>query len=989
MTPGQPRSAQPPDWAAFVEQAIEAAPPTAGRRVAELPGTAGFAVILAPLAELAADRLAVEVTEIGGVDLPAVRGGFVDRLARRLAQVAARTLVLELNVARVAGSLVGDTSSDRFDDFVRQASGRPGLSRLFSEYVVLARLLAQASLRAGAATAELLGRFGDDRALIVDGLLAGRDPGPLVEVESGVGDGHRQGRSVSVLRFASGARVVYKPRSLAAHGHFNEVARWLDARLGRRELRTLALLERPGYGWVEFVEQRPCTAPRQVERFYFRQGVLLALLHALDTTDVHHENLIACADDPVLVDLETLFHPVPPVVPVADPAARVLASSVYRTGLLPQLRLGDETAWDMSGLGADKDTALPFAGVEFAAAGTDEMRLVRRPRVFAGARNRPVLDGREADPAAFTEPLLAGFRTGYRTIAAHRDELTGPLGLLHRFAEDEVRVVLRSSNGYARLLEESSHPDVLRDAAERDRLLELIRAESIGNALLTRVAEDEIAQLWDGDIPLFTSRPGTADLWNGRGDRLAGVLGTPGLRRAIDKIDAMDAADKADGTDGTDETDRRGQEWIILATMAARSTGLGDSIGRRSTARVRSGPTCGAPDPDRLLTAACRIGDQLVALAHQDEHRTNWLGLELLDQRYWRLGPLGADLADGYGGIALFLAQLSRITGSARYAEPARQALRPVPGLLAALAEHPDQLGYVGTGGFAGLGGIAYALTQVATALDDDGIGAWVEPAVQLISTAVGADPESGVFTGKAGGLAALLAVHRATGSAAAWQAAQACADRLVERPLPARTGFAFGSAGIGWALLAFTAAGGGPRFTDAGLAALRSAASRSAVAPRAEEPQSEPGSDDLSWCHGLAGLALAVADSPLAAADPQLAPVLDRALRGITASDPPADHSLCHGELAVLELLHVAAPSPEAAAVAEAALARRAGRLLAALEHDGPRCGTPGAVPHPGLLTGLAGIGHGLLRLGFADHVPSALLLRPPAANRPSGARP
>lgn len=52
---------------------------------------------------------------------------------------------------------------------------------------------------------------------------------------------------------------------------------------------------------------------------------------------------------------------------------------------------------------------------------------------------------------------------------------------------------------------------------------------------------------------------------------------------------------------------------------------------------------------------------------------------------------------------------------------------------------------------------------------------------------------------------------------------------------------------------------------------------------------------------------------------------------------------------------------------------------LLAAVEDDGPRCGTPDHVPHAGLLTGLAGIGHGLLRAGFPDRVPSVLLLDQP----------
>ena len=63
--------------------------------------------------------------------------------------------------------------------------------------------------------------------------------------------------------------------------------------------------------------------------FYRRQGVLLALLYLLGMTDIHHENLIACADQPVLVDVETLLHPDLPVPTAApDPAARALRTSV-------------------------------------------------------------------------------------------------------------------------------------------------------------------------------------------------------------------------------------------------------------------------------------------------------------------------------------------------------------------------------------------------------------------------------------------------------------------------------------------------------------------------------------------------------------------------------------------------------------------------------------------------------------------------------------
>ncbi|HEY0636728.1 MAG TPA: hypothetical protein VGD67_03710, partial [Pseudonocardiaceae bacterium] len=67
-----------------------------------------------------------------------------------------------------------------------------------------------------------------------------------------------------------------------------------------------------------------------------------------------------------------------------------------------------------------------------------------------------------------------------------------------------------------------------------------------------------------------------------------------------------------------------------------------------------------------------------------------------------------------------------------------------------------------------------------------------------------------------------------------------------------------------------------------------------------------------------------------------------------------------------------------DAAGRAAAELRRATGRLLGSMDRYGPRCGTPDAVPTPGLLSGLAGIGYGLLRLGFRERVPSVLLLDP-----------
>ncbi|MCX5412485.1 type 2 lanthipeptide synthetase LanM family protein [Streptomyces sp. NBC_00059] len=967
-----PRADTEPGWAGFVREAVARAPREARIADRAYPDLTGFHLVVAPFAALAADRLAGAVpgdaARPGRASCPAgVLDGFRHDVARRLAVLAARTLVSELHEARTGGRLSGEGPRERFRDFLRLTAGRAGLSSLVTRYPVLARVLAQAAMNAADAFAEMLGRLAADRELLGSSAVLGdrgaggsADYGPhtLTGVESGTGDSHRGGRSVMLLRFADGARLVYKPRPLAAHRHFEALVEWFnshaktsadspadssaDSPAGTPALRTPRVLDRGAYGWAEFVTSAPCLSTAETTLFYRRLGALLALLHVLDGTDLHHENLIACGPHPVLVDVETLFHPPLTQAPPADPAARALHASVHRVGLLPQLLVGDSSALDMSAVGGGRAASSPLETASWAAAGTDTMRLVRASGRFTASANRPELDGTPADPFRFTDALCDGFRSAYTAVSESHGELLGPKGLLSRFADDEIRFVPRPTWTYATLLHESTHPDLMRDATERQQVFALLRTGALGTPALPGLEDEEIAELWQGDVPVFTTRPDSTRVHSGTGREVRELPGPTGLARVEAKIRALDTVDRQD------------QERIIRTAMVSTSTE--PPHGAAAAGRPRTEAT--APEPERLLSAARSVGDQLVSLAYHSGSRTNWIGLELLGERYWRLTPLAADLAGGWTGPALFLAQLASLTGAARYADAARAALAPVPGLLDTLHQHGEDLGLLGSGAFSGLGGIAYTLAEVGTLLDDDRVRDWAGPATRLAAAAAAAEEGLGVRGGAAGGLVSLLAVHRATGRAEAWRGAELCAERLLAAAPPASGGFAEGAAGTGWALLRFAGTGGGPRHRSAGLDALRGAARGAG-----------PGG---AWCEGAAGVALAVADSPDALADPELCAWLEERAGDVARSAPPGNDSLCHGELGVLELLgHAALPGLRPHWL------RRTGTLLAAADRAQPHCGTPGHTPHPGLLTGLSGIGHGLLRAGFPDRIGPALLMR------------
>jgi hypothetical protein len=195
-----------PRWAHLVERLTKtAAPDDAG--------------VVHPFVQVAGARLDGALDE-------ADAAGFVD--ARRLraastGQVGARLTPL---AARVSGI---------------------GPGALLDGHPVLARLLAEATEQTVEAWRELLARLGADRALIIDAVLGGTDPGRLVDARF-TGDRHAGGRSDAVLTFASGARVTYRPRSTAAEVHLNELLSWLGTS-------TVCAIDRGHYGWVEFARQ--------------------------------------------------------------------------------------------------------------------------------------------------------------------------------------------------------------------------------------------------------------------------------------------------------------------------------------------------------------------------------------------------------------------------------------------------------------------------------------------------------------------------------------------------------------------------------------------------------------------------------------------------------------------------------------------------------------------------------------------------------------
>ena len=970
---------------------------------AELGPAAGFLEIVRPFV----DRTRLRLQEDLAALVRAAKGSLpftVDSALRlasatlpyRLLPILSRTLVLELHVARLQELLTGESPEERFAAFVERLRDPEAADAILREYPVLARQVLLDLELFREANVEVFSHLAADWPAIVERFFEGNDPGSLTALGGGAGDRHRRGRAVRILDFSSGARLVYKPRSLAVEAHFQQLLTWVNGQDGDFAglgFRTLAVLDRGDHGWMEFAAADPCQTPAEVARFHERLGGLLAVLYCLAATDCHYENLIAAGEHPVVVDLESLFHPQiqrgKRARPHEELRSQFALHSVLRVGLLP-FQVGQDDGFegvDISGVAAVAGQPTPQKVIQWMGTGTDEMRVVRDRAIMDGGQNRPMLDGQPAQVALYRDEMTRGFATLYRLLASRRDELRRELA---RFANDPVRVVLRPTQIYGLLLQESFHPDYLRDALDRGRLFDRLELEVESQPNLARVIAAEHRDLSEGDVPSFSTLPSSHDLLTSRGESIPGFLEEPSFDLVGRRIELLG------------EEDLRRQLWLLRLS-------LGTLLLNRDDLEW----TSYTPDPDapRLSPEALReslirharaVGDWFAEMAVREGNYASWIGLEYRDKR-WSLEPTPGDLYAGLPGIALFLGFLGEIAQDPAATGLARAALSTL--LLQLETWSGDGKGPAAIGAFQGWGGTVWTLAHLGHLWQDREILAAGERIVENFPALVTEDQDLDLIGGSAGAILGLLALHQASGSSGsgpgsgrALEVAIQCGERLLglaepwgpglgwrtrmasDRPL---AGISHGVGGIALALTQLGAVTGEQRFLDAGLAGFAGEREqfwtdldRLIRAAGGEKPPPES-TVAVAWCYGAPGVGLTrLRAYPHARNEEERALLrqeIDQAVRRTLARGPGQNHCLCHGDLGNLDFLYQAQerfPSPELAAD----IHRFLEIVLASLDRDGWLCGTRGSIESPGLMNGFAGIGLGLLRLAEPGRVPSVL---------------
>jgi type 2 lantibiotic biosynthesis protein LanM len=897
-------------------------------------------------------------------------------LLEHLVALGTRTLTIEFDRYRQEHNLLDKIAKSVGQSRTLYNDFRSQQIALFNRHPVLSNLIAKTIELWVESTQEFIQRLDTDLLTIATTFAEGENLDKVQNIDPTLADRHNGGRAVLSLTFTNGIEIVYKPKNLSLDIALSRLLSWCNLQDISLLFRTLKILDRPEYGWQEFVSQQPCLDRSAVQNFYRRSGMLLSLLFMLGAKDCEHQNVIASGEDPVLIDADSLLCP---DLTDADAADRWFDDSVLRSEFLPRWN-GDDLAahaLDSSVLGNifPKQTN---SAREWQSINTDGMQLVPKTIVIPAGKNAVVCEGKTISPQNYLAEIVSGFEEMSQLFIDRREILLGENSPLTAFANCKSRVHLRPAMTYGAMLDRAIDPQAMSDRSEYRVLMNRLLHHRIGDAIETRepavsaqIFQAEARALQQQDVPYFSVYCNGTELELDRVKTIPDFFSTSSYQQAIEKIRTFDP-------------DRLAlQVKLIRSSFAAKYAHL---VGNNAALQGEL-PQTQVLSTDELQQEALAIGRDLVANAIWDGTGCNWIEFAYMFRaNRYRLNVLDDSLYTGRVGVSIFLAALAKLSGDRQFHDVALGALDPFRRSIRAGETRSEIL--ESKFGLLGLGGTIYSMVKVSQFLQEPSLLDDAVRVAQILTPgAIATDTKLDVIWGVTGAILSLLSLYQATQDRSILDIAVACGNHLLAtrtktqprawitmagestKPL---TGFSHGAAGIAMALIKLYGVTGDREFLAAameGIAYERSVFDETVQNwPDFRMAEQRGKIEYLNvWCHGSAGIGLARLGSLSVLPEPEIRRDIDIALSTSQKNeifDRGFDH-LCCGNVGGIELMVVGSQLLGDRQLMDTARSSAAKMVIAARENK-----TYGLLPHlpkaiytPSFYRGVAGVGYQLLR--------------------------
>ncbi|MBY3151376.1 type 2 lantipeptide synthetase LanM [Rhizobium laguerreae] len=969
-----------PVWlqdALWIEPSLRSIGHTAGLQDGGLP--VAFQDLFLELAEEAHSRLWYGVDPaVHDLLAPTAHCCIRRRLLQLLSDLAAPTLFGWFEKLR--RNRAGDESPSADDGtlygaFVAKMTRGGGFREVFEDSPVLLRLIAVVTRQWIETWREFALRLHADMDALRRDILHSDVPARVTSISGGLSDLHNGGRSVHVVMFEGGGRVVYKPKDLRLDVAWNSLISGLNETGAPISLRSAKAVAMEGYGWTEFVEHSGCNSDDECERFFERSGAWLALLHCFGGTDFHQENMIAAGEHPVPIDLETILQPTSSRPSSGDvealayeAAIEIISNSVCTVGLLPGLiKLSNDEVLAIGGMVRYRNTAskLTWENVN-----SDAMAPAKEVTDRNESPNLPHIDGEYATLEGHRHAFMTGFRDYAHFLISTRrggllpDPFADFVGL-------PIRRVLRATSFYYGLIHRLRNSDSMADgitwSAQADFVARFTNWDHESESTW-KLQDAERAALLQLNVPYFVTRTDGHEII-GMDGPVVGTHLVSGIDRARDRLEKL-------------ENDLEWQLRVVQENigMLSRQTA---ALASRTFPEARSTKNDASTRRAVVIAEANRIASELTGYAIRRGPAAAWLGLDQRHSEFGRFVALGPDMYNGNCGLGVFFAAHASVTG-----DPASKdlALAAVAHLRKNLQSRnaPRMVRLLGIGGAAGLGSIIYGLGSMAKCLGDADLLADASAAARLVTDeAIVMDKRLDLMHGSAGAILGLLSVYRQNASSELLERAIRCGDHLLsrsrkvgpfrswiaqglggERPL---NGMSHGAAGFAYAFASLAASADSARFRDTAEEAIAYENSsfdhKHCNWPDWRETVSDPWRSQ--WCHGATGVGLSrIATIGLGILNEDaLRRDVENALVAAERTWPNSTDTMCCGTLGNIEFFRAAGRTLSRPSLEVLASERLHEVISSAAQGDGYRWYGNQKSFNVGMFLGLAGVGYTCLR--------------------------
>ncbi|MBU8568836.1 type 2 lantipeptide synthetase LanM family protein [Virgibacillus pantothenticus] len=311
------------------------------------------------------------------------------------------------------------------------------------------------------------------------------------------GDTHNNGKTVVVLFLNNGTKLVYKPRNLESDIFYYKLIQKFNYD-NNSELKIPKIYNYNSHAWQEFIEYTNCNTIKEIETYYYHLGIHIFYTYMLRSNDIHYENIISNSNNPVIIDLETIMQGT-----INFNHNQLIKNNPFflNDSILQSLLFDYATSFTGEGitfLGGTTNQTLTSKTEELLVdKNTNNMRYVYKEFFSNSSKNIPKYKGKFMEIYSFKEEVVRGFNKAYLYIVENKKKYKQILSTYPTF---NVRYVLKPTYTYATYIEflKQSH------SKDNTELYNILQNSNVHYNSKDIITDLEYKSLLNYDVPYFT-----------------------------------------------------------------------------------------------------------------------------------------------------------------------------------------------------------------------------------------------------------------------------------------------------------------------------------------------------------------------------------------------------------------------------------------------------------------------------------------------------